>query len=180
MANTIWPGVTKPDNDTKPYNHHSHSRLQDKQYPFQESSNRDRGGERFSFLHSTNLELSNQSSREAFVCQPLLKTPPESGSSSSSKMLCDGFSNSDCALSLLSSSPTQVSSMGLSHPMHPGSIHATHMLTPGLNYGGLQHMDSVDLVPSAGDADDVAHCQRMFHVAPHASRGDNETPFFWD
>ncbi|KAM7523472.1 hypothetical protein LguiA_013374 [Lonicera macranthoides] len=53
-------------------------------------------------------------------------------------MLCDGFSNSDCALSLslLSSSPTQVSSMGLSHPVHPGSIHATHMLTPGLDYGG--------------------------------------------
>ncbi|KAK3013853.1 hypothetical protein RJ639_010201, partial [Escallonia herrerae] len=154
VANPTWAGIVKAEEDAKIYNQHSHSHPPDKESPYPESSSStNKAGNRFGFLHSTNLKLSNQTAQEASVCQPLFKTTAsfESGGSSS-KMFCDGFSarfvHSDFALSLLSSSPSQTSGVSLSHAMQPNSIPTAHPLHTSLNYDRVETMESIG-VPSA-------------------------------
>lgn len=188
VANPVWARIVKAQEDVKLYNHQSHPahpHLPEKHNAFSESYFGDKRGKQLSFVHSTNLELSNQSGPESSVCQPLLINIASSGSGgASNKMFCDGFStrvfHSDCALSLLSSSPTQTSDIGLSHEVQPNSIPVAHPLDSGLNYSSLEPMESI-LVPNVSNAD--VHSMGMFPMAPHAARG-NETPqtlpFYWE
>ncbi|KAA8540669.1 hypothetical protein F0562_024412 [Nyssa sinensis] len=186
VANSVWTGVVKAEQDAKLYKQHPHLHLLDKQNSFAGSSSSNyKGGKQFDFLHGANLALSSQTVPEASVCRPLLKsiTPSESGGSSS-EMFCGGLSspvlNSDCALSLLSSAPTQTSGISLSHMVPPDSTPLAHPLGPNLHYSNLVPMNSL-FVSNASDTD--VHCQGMFHMGPAVS-SDNETPetlpFYWE
>ncbi|CAK9170263.1 unnamed protein product [Ilex paraguariensis] len=182
-SNTIWSGVEKAEQHDKLHNEHSQlQHLPSKQnlFPGPSSSSNAGGWKPPSFLHMTNLSLSNQTASEASICQSVLKTVASSESDARShQMPCDGLStqvlHSDRALSLLSSSPTQTSGICLSH-----STPMAHPLHPGLHYNSLEAMNSI-LIPNAGEAS--VHCQGMFQSGPDEP-SDNEAPqtlpFYWE
>lgn len=182
MANPIWAGMVKTEEDTKLYNHHSHSPLPEKHTSYPEYSlSLDKREKQHSFINNTNLVLSNQSAAEPSVCQPLLNNIASSASGgNSSRMYYDGFStrvvHSDCALSLLSSSSTQTNTMGSGLALQPNSISVAHPLDSGLHYNSQGPM----LIPNVSDAN--VNCLEMFQ-APHSSRGNNTPqtlPFYWE
>ncbi|PSR89450.1 Squamosa promoter-binding-like protein [Actinidia chinensis var. chinensis] len=173
LANPTWAGVVTTKQEAKLYN----------QNLFSGSSSSSHGaeGEQFNFLHGTTLALSNQMVPEASTCQPFHKSV---GGHNSREMFCNGLStqvlNSNCALSLLSSSPLQTSEIGLSHMVPPSSIPLAHPLGPSLHNSALESMDSL-LVPNASDTN--VHCQGMFHMGRDSS-SENEAsqtlPFCWE
>ena len=173
LANPTWAGVVTTKQEAKLYN----------QNLFSGSSSNSHGaeGKQFNFLHGTTLALSNQMVPEASTCQPFHKSV---GGHNSREMFCNGLStqvlNSNCALSLLSSSPLQTSEIGLSHMVPPSSIPLAHPLGPSLHNSALESMDSL-LVPNTSDTN--AHCQGMFHMGRDSS-SENEAsqtlPFCWE
>lgn len=182
MANPVWTGMVKTEEDAKLYNHHSHPSLPEKHTSYPEYSlSFDKREKRNSFINNTNLVLSNRSAAEPSVCQPLLNNIASSASGgTSSRMYYDGFStrvvHSDCALSLLSSSSTQTNTMGSGLALQPNSISVAHPLDSGLHYNSQGPM----LVPNVSDAD--VNCLDMFQ-APQTSRGNNTPqtlPFYWE
>ncbi|XP_057479875.1 squamosa promoter-binding-like protein 13A isoform X2 [Actinidia eriantha] len=182
LANPTWAGVVATEQETKLYNQNLFSGSS--------SSSHRAEGKQFNFLHGTTLALSNQMVPEASTCQPFHKSvgghnSRESvGGHNSREMFCNGLStqvlNSNCALSLLSSSPLQTSEIGLSHMVPPSSIPLAHPLGPSLHNSALESMDSL-LVPNASDTN--VHCQGMFHMGRDSS-SENEAsqtlPFCWE
>lgn len=180
LASPIWAGIVETKQDAKLYK-------QNKQNPYPGSSSGSyrQEGKEFSFLHSTALVLSNQTATQASTCQPNHKTVASSESGGNiCQMFCDGLSaqalSSNCALSLLSSSPLQTSEIGLSHMVPPTSIPAAYPLGPSLQNSSLESMDLL-LVPNDSDTD--VHCQGLFQMG-HDLSSENEASqtlhFYWE
>lgn len=180
LASPIWAGIVETKQDAKLYK-------QNKQNPYPGSSSGSyrQEGKEFSFLHSTALVLSNQTATQASTCQPNHKTVASSESGGNiHQMFCDGLStqalNSNCALSLLSSSPLQTSEIGLSHMVPPTSIPAAHPSSPSLQNSSL---DSMDLLLVPNDSDTDIHCQGLFRMG-HDLSPENEASqtlhFYWE
>ncbi|GMQ09661.1 hypothetical protein CsSME_00052947 [Camellia sinensis var. sinensis] len=180
LASPIWAGIVETKQDAKLYK-------QNKQNPYPGSSSGSyrQEGKEFSFLHSTALVLSNQTATQASTCQPNHKTVASSESGGNiCQMFCDGLStqalSSNCALSLLSSSPLQTSEIGLSHMVPTTSIPAAYPLGPSLQNSSLESMDLL-LVPNDSDTD--VHCQGLFQMGRDLS-SENEASqtlhFYWE
>lgn len=88
--------------------------------------------------------------------------------------------DSDCALSLLSSSQAQTSEIGLRHMVQPNSISLVQPLGPSIHGNSLESIDSV-LISNRSDAD--VHCPVMFHMGSDGSQGNEAPqtlPFHWE
>lgn len=177
LASPIWAGIVETKQDAKLYKQNP--------YPGSSSGSYRQEGKEFSFLHSTALVLSNQTATQASTCQPNHKTVASSESGGNiCQMFCDGLStqalSSNCALSLLSSSPLQTSEIGLSHMVPPTSIPAAYPLGPSLQNSSLESMDLL-LVPNDSDTD--VHCQGLFQMG-HDLSSENEASqtlhFYWE
>ncbi|XP_020572090.1 squamosa promoter-binding-like protein 18 [Phalaenopsis equestris] len=129
------------------------------------------------FLHD---HTSRMAIEPTTACQPLLNTISSAAESSSNGlMFSDRLSqvfDSDCALSLLSSS-AQTSGINQSHMGQP--------LLSNLHYGGYSHSPMEEehvgtvLVPDSGETD--LHCQSMFQVGDEEGSdcGSESIPFSW-
>ncbi|XP_076909804.1 squamosa promoter-binding-like protein 13A [Bidens hawaiensis] len=177
LTSPLWSGLIKSEEEP------AYLTRAQKQNPFPESSSgikKLKGEQRqqqFSLFHDgsgSHLKLDHQ---PKVGQQQLISFEANNTNSSSGyeKLLGDGYLplgrvvpppvvQSDCALSLLSSSPSQTSCTTLSHVMHPPSSFAAAPPNPlhlGAGYGGL---DSI-----------MDH----HHVSPHD--GVPQTlPFYWE
>lgn len=145
LSNPIWTDMVKSEEE--PTYSIRHPIPTHKQNPFPESSSGTKKAtpkqQQFSLFHDnssgsgSHLKLNHQTSPPPKVCQQQLLSF-EANSNSYDKLFCDGYSppgrihpvvqsvQSDCALSLLSSSPSQTSCTALSHVMHqPNSFSVT-------------------------------------------------------
>ncbi|PWA89658.1 SBP-like protein [Artemisia annua] len=196
LTNPIWANMVKSEEE--PMYSIRHPIPVHKQNPFPESSSGTKKAtpkqQQFSLFHDngsssgSHLKLNQQTAPPAKVCQQQLLTI-EANSNSYDKLFCDGYSppgrvhpavqsvQSDCALSLLSSSPSQTSCTALSHVMHQPnsfSVTPTNPLDTGAGYGGLE---------SIMDHNGNNMIQMGLHQHHHASRdnGAPQTlPFYWE
>ncbi|PWA41898.1 SBP-like protein [Artemisia annua] len=199
LTNPIWTNMVKSEEE--PMYSIRHPIPTHKQNPFPESSSGTKKAtpkqQQFSLFHDngsssgsgSHLKLNHhQTAPPPKVCQQQLLTI-EANSNSYDKLFCDGYSppgrvhpvvqsvQSDCALSLLSSSPSQTSCTALSHVMHQPnsfSVTPTNPLDTGAGYGGLE---------SIMDHDGNNMIQMGLHQHHHASRdnGAPQTlPFYWE
>ncbi|XP_071694096.1 squamosa promoter-binding-like protein 13A [Rutidosis leptorrhynchoides] len=179
LTNPIWTGIVKSE-DEPTYSTH-HLTLAHKQNPFHESSfvtKKLTEKQQFSLFHN-----------DGSSSHPKLNQQTEANSSYD-KLFCDGtylpsaearvqpMVQSDCALSLLSSSPSQTSCTTLNHVVNPSSsLLATpnNKLDPGAGYGGLE---------SIMDHNGNAIIQTGFHHQQGHVSPDNEAPqtlpFYWE
>jgi hypothetical protein len=188
VVSASWAGVLNSAADARLHNQQQQLQLIDEQKLFLRSSPSTSsfiGGKQLPFLQGGSTTLNNQSSLEAPVCRPLLRSIAltESGGART-KMYCDRLTtqvqDSDCALSLLSSPQSQTSRLGFTHIAHPNSVSLVHPLGPSLHGNSLEPMDSV-LVSSGSDSN--VHCQAMFHMGSDGSQanGTPQTlPFHWE
>ncbi|XP_062169957.1 squamosa promoter-binding-like protein 13A [Alnus glutinosa] len=188
VVSASWAGVLNSAADARLHNQQQQLQLIDEQKLFLRSSPSTSsfiGGKQLPFLQGGSTTLNNQSSLEAPVCRPLLRSIAltESGGART-KMYCDRLTtqvqDSDCALSLLSSPQSQTSRLGFTHIAHPNSVSLVQPLGPSLHGNSLEPMDSV-LVSSGSDSN--VHCQAMFHMGSDGSQanGTPQTlPFHWE
>ncbi|OVA09574.1 Transcription factor [Macleaya cordata] len=194
VVSPTWRGVVKTEEDTIVNSHHLSLHYGDRQNPFPGSFSRShKGGKQFPFLQVN--ELGSRMVPEVSVSQPLIHNVASSENiGTGRKMFSDGLTrvlDSDCALSLLSSPPTQRSGISLSHVVQPDSIPMSQPLVPDLQYNnGLgryqsQGMDGETmgsvLVSDATDAE--INCQGIFHMGHNGSsqNGMPQTlPFCWE
>ncbi|KAL5717492.1 hypothetical protein ACHQM5_010482 [Ranunculus cassubicifolius] len=144
VVGPTWKAVVKTEEDTLQYDLSSSASLHyiDRQNPFSGSfsGSFNKREKQFPFLAPP--VLGHRTVGETSVCQPLLNTI-----SSGRKMFSDGLNrvvlDSDCALSLLSSPPTQSSGINMSHLVQPtDSIPIAQPLVQGMQYnnlGGYHH-----------------------------------------
>ncbi|KAK1435728.1 hypothetical protein QVD17_01495 [Tagetes erecta] len=179
LTNPLWTGMVKCEEEPA-YLARTH-----KQNPYPESSSGTKkvtGKQQFSLFDNnrsgSHLKPNHQTSPPKICQQQLLNFATNNNNNSSyDKLFCDGYPpparvvqpvvQSDCALSLLSSSPSQTSCTTLSHMIHPPNSFTTtpNPLGPslGMGYGGLESI--------------------MDHNQHHASRdnGAPQTlPFYWE
>lgn len=172
----------KTENDTILYGSHQHLNFMDRHNTFPESFPRTYRGKQFPFLQGppTNPTLLPGTS----MCQPLLD--PSSGSGSGQKLFSDddGLNrviNSDRALSLLSSQPSETREIGLINMVHQNPIspqHGAQSLIPNLHYNSLSHYASSSLGESVGSVlvsdgsssnTNNLHCPPNFQLGPDGS-----------
>ncbi|KAI7727415.1 hypothetical protein M8C21_020420 [Ambrosia artemisiifolia] len=140
FTSPLWTGMVKSEEEPA-YSTRTH-----KQHLFPESSSGvkkvtgEQRKQQFSLFHNgsgSHLKLNHQ--------QQVINFEANNNSSSHyDKLFCDGYPpparvvQSDCALSLLSSSPSQTSCTSLSHVMHPPNSFtaAPNPLVPSTGYGG--------------------------------------------
>lgn len=175
VVNPPWAGVVNVEGDGMHYNQHQHLQLHDKQNLFLGSSSGGyKGGKQFTFL-----QQGEQTSQEAPVCQPLLRsTALSERSGGSHNLFRDRFTtqDSDCALSLLSAPHTQSSGISLSQMVEP----LGQSLGPSLHNHSLEPMESV-LVSNGRNAN--VDCPGMFHMGSDGSSADEAPqtiPFQWE
>ncbi|KAL8226526.1 hypothetical protein R6Q57_016358 [Mikania cordata] len=199
LTNPLWTGMIKCEKQPM-YSNRDH-----KQIPYQEPSSSTKKvteKQQFSLFHyncsGSHLKLNHQTSPQKASQQQLLNFEGNNTSSSYTKLFCDGYPpparmvqpvvQSDCALSLLSSSPSQTSCTTLSHVMHtPNSFTATpNLLNPNVGYGGLESImdhhgnDCNEMIQMGLHNHNHNHNHMHNH---HASRdnGDPQTlPFYWE
>lgn len=181
LTNPLWTGMVK--SEVEPMYPTRHSTLIHNQNPFPESSSGTQKitskQQQFSLFHNngsssgsgSHLKLNHQTSPPKLLSF-------ETNSSNYEKLFCEGYPppvrvQSDCALSLLSSSPSQTSCTTLNHVMHPStnsfSVTPNQLDHHSVGYGGLESI----MDPNANN----------FHHNHHTSR-DNEPPqtlpFYWE
>ncbi|XP_041012814.1 squamosa promoter-binding-like protein 18 isoform X2 [Juglans microcarpa x Juglans regia] len=93
--------------------------------------------------------------------------------------------DSDCALSLLSSSPAETRQVGLSQMVQFNPIPSAQSLVPSLHYNGLGMEGKTVSSALVDDCNSNAnvHCQGMFSIVPHGSSvtGPHQThSFLWE
>ncbi|KAF5730962.1 Squamosa promoter-binding protein isoform 1 [Tripterygium wilfordii] len=186
LVNPGWTGVVNGEGEARHNNNLQQQQhyFGDKQNLFLEPSSSDggyKGGKEFAFLQGTSPGTSS-------VCRPLLKTiafPQTVGGSH--MMFCDRLTtqvvqDSDCALSLLSSPPTQTSRTNLNNNMlQPNSILPVHHHT-GRSFSdhGLNSMNSV-LVSSGTDANIHSTAYQMGSSNEASGNKAPQTlPFYWE
>ncbi|MCL7023210.1 hypothetical protein MKW94_020322 [Papaver nudicaule] len=209
VASPTWHAVVKTEFEetTMDSNHlQSHYVNNNRQSLFPGSFSRaNKEGKQFPFLQVN--ELGNRMVPEVSVCQPLINNVAcsENVSSTNRKLFPDGLTrvlDSDCALSLLSSPPTQQqrSGISLSHVVQSDSIPMSQPLVSDLeqyNHQGLDryHQQSQQgmggetigsvLVSHATD-DAELNCQGLFHMGPNNGNGSSQNgmsqtlPFSWE
>ncbi|EXB40314.1 Squamosa promoter-binding-like protein 16 [Morus notabilis] len=181
-------GAAKSESDMALYSSHTQSSGTRKNHPFTGSlSHSYSGAKELSFLQGSSCSLPL-----AAMSQPLVDSNPALNNSSGhsqkiySQWLYRDNDNdeSNCALSLLSSTPTDTcKEICLSNMVQQSNSAATRRAQhsiPSLHYRGLG-MVSEPLVPSAlaldYSASDDLHCQQMFRIWPDgsSSRGHHHT-----
>ncbi|KAI3976016.1 hypothetical protein MKX01_016699 [Papaver californicum] len=201
VTSPSWHGVVKTEEETTIDNDHLQSHYVNRQNLFPGSFSRtNKEGKQFPFLQVN--ELGNRMVPEVSSCQPLINNVACSENiSTSRKLFSDGLTrvlDSDCALSLLSSPPSQQrSGISLSHVVQSDSIPMSQPLVPDLeqynNQGlgryhqsqqgmGGETIGSV-LVSHATDAE--LNCQGLFHMGSNGNgssqNGMSQTlPFSWE
>ncbi|KAI3943589.1 hypothetical protein MKX01_039217 [Papaver californicum] len=201
VTSPSWHGVVKTEEETTIDNNHLQSHYVNRQNLFPGSLSRtNKEGKQFPFLQVN--ELGNRIVPGVSSCQPLINNVSCSENiSTSRKLFSDGLTrvlDSDCALSLLSSPPSQQrSGISLSHVVQSDSIPMSQPLVPDLeqynNQGlgryhqsqqgmGEETIGSV-LVSHASDAE--LNCQGLFHMGPNGNgssqNGMSQTlPFSWE
>ncbi|KAK9277244.1 hypothetical protein L1049_006783 [Liquidambar formosana] len=191
MVTSAWDVSVKAESDAMLYNSHSQFNFIDRKNSFPISfSHSYKGGKQFPFLQGTDSTLPGASSS---VCQQLLD--PNSTSKNhgrSHKMFSDRAANqvinSDRALSLLSSPPTETREIGLSHMVQPDPVApAQPSLIPNLHYNSLgmevEPVDSVLVADGSSSSNANLHCQGMFQMGPDGSSasGTHQTiSFAWE
>ncbi|KAM0840289.1 hypothetical protein ACQ4PT_059751 [Festuca glaucescens] len=213
-----WSGIIKTEDTNPYYTHQVVSNMQN--FAGSMSSSYSKEGRRFPFLHEgdqLSFSTGAAATLEIPVCQPLLKAavaplpPPES--SSSNKMFSDGrlthnMLDSDCALSLLSSSANSSSVVDVSRMVRPtehvpSAVATQQHLVPNLQHFGSgsswfacsqasngtgfafpsmeseQLNNTAHLVPSSND--NKMNCHGIFHIGAEGS-SDGTSPslqFSW-
>ncbi|KAF5806977.1 putative transcription factor SBP family [Helianthus annuus] len=182
LTGPLWTGMVKSEEEP------AYSTRVHKQNPFPESSSgikkptREQRQQRFSLFHDgsgSHLKLNHKTSQPKVSQQQLPNFEVNNSNNNNyDKLFCNGYPpparlvQSDCALSLLSSSPSQTSCTTLSHVMHPpNSFTATpNPLDPGAGYGG--GLDSI-----------MGHHNHYHNHHHHVSPDDGAPqtlPFYWE
>ncbi|KAF9618148.1 hypothetical protein IFM89_000551 [Coptis chinensis] len=194
VVNAPWKAVVKTEEDTALYDDHPSLHYADRQNPFSGSfSGSYKGEKHYPFMSINNPAVGNRPLGEVSVCQPLINTIASSQSGRvSRKMFSNGLTrvlDSDCALSLLSSPPTQTSGINMSHLVQPDSIPIAQPLVPGLQYHclGDYHSQGIEgeptgtvLVSDTHDSD--IRCHGVFYMGANESSQNGvqqRLPFTW-
>ncbi|KAM0866662.1 hypothetical protein ACQ4PT_042486 [Festuca glaucescens] len=190
-----WSGIIKTE-DANPY--YTHQVVSNRQnFMGSTSSSYSKEGRRFPFLHEgdqLNFSTGAAATLEIPVCQPLLKAavaplpPPESSSSNkmfSDRRLTHNMLDSDCALSLLSSSANSSSVVDVQHfGSSSSSWFACSQASNGAGFAfpsmeSEQLNNTAHLVPSSNDNE--MNCHGIFHIGAEGS-SDGTSPslqFSW-
>ncbi|KAK3033355.1 hypothetical protein RJ639_034405 [Escallonia herrerae] len=192
-ASSVWAGAAKTENDVVQFNGHPPLNYIDPESSFPVSSMHSyKGVSQFQFSRGTDHILP-----EASVCQQLLHPNSASGNDSgnSLKMFSGGLnrvSNSDRALSLLSSAPSQSCIVGSSHVVQPEPVTLAPSSIHNLHFSGLTQCPftrEMESKPVVSDLDSIGrnyttlHFQGMFQNEPEGSSasGDHKTlTFGWE
>ncbi|PIA51063.1 hypothetical protein AQUCO_01100114v1 [Aquilegia coerulea] len=190
VMSSAWKAVVKTEEDAAQYNSHPSLHYVDRHNPFPGSfSGSFKREKQFPFL-PVNNPVGGHSVAEVSVCQPLLNTIASSQSGRTSrKMFSDGLNqvlDSDCALSLLSSPPTQTSGINMSHLVQPNNIPIAQPLVSVMQYNGLggyqsqgiegEPMDNV-LVSDTNDSE--IHCHGIYNGSSQ-NGVQQRLPFSWE
>lgn len=131
-----------------------------------------KGGKQFQFSQGSSSSLPGAS----VSCQPLPDANfAYSNASSSRKVFSNGsnrgIDDSDCALSLLSSTPAEAGQVGLGHMVQFNPINPAQSFVPSIHYNGLRMegkaVSSALVTDSSSNAN--LHCQDMFSIWPDGS-----------
>lgn len=165
VGNLAWAGVVNREAEAALYAHHQHL--------FGPSSSTYGAGKQIKFLQGNNPMLSSQMSAEASVCQPLPRTIVSSDSGGLGRnMFYDRLvSESDCALSLLSSPQMQTSGTNFSNMAHQNSYRDNRSIEP---------LDSVRVSSGSGRN---TNSQGIFHLGSEGRQRNEASqviPFHWD
>ncbi|KAK9072362.1 hypothetical protein SSX86_008796 [Deinandra increscens subsp. villosa] len=197
LTNPVWAGMVKCEEEPT-YSTRAH-----KQNPYAESSSsgakKVTEEQQFNLFRNnisgSHLKLNHQTSPPKPCQQQLLdfeaNNNNNNNSSNYNKLFCDGYPpparmvqpvvQSDCALSLLSSSPSQTSCTTLSHVMHPPNSFsaAPNPLDPGAGYGGLESImdhNSNEMIQMG-----LHNHTHNHHRAGSRDNGGPQTlPFYWE
>ncbi|KAJ8752676.1 hypothetical protein K2173_005565 [Erythroxylum novogranatense] len=190
VVNSSWIGAvnTETISNGRHFNFRQQIQLPDKQSLFLGSSlNTYKEGKKFLLLEPDNPNLGNQPTPEPSICQPLLTTfslAETSGGTGNHAMFFDNdrlatrVRDSDCALSLLSSSRMRTP---VNHILQPDSLHNMQPLDQCLHVNTLDPMEPV-FVSHSRDAHDV-DCSGMFQMRPGDStrnKVSHALPFTWE
>ncbi|XP_015894287.1 squamosa promoter-binding-like protein 16 isoform X2 [Ziziphus jujuba] len=182
-------GDVKIENETMLFDSHSQLGGNKKQSFPEFMTQIYKGGKQLSSLQSTNC---NPTLPEASVCsqQHLNANSAFWNAGNNQKVfpnwLYRDSSESDCALSLLSSTPTDnTKEIGLSHFMGSNPIPQAQPLIPSMHYNGLEMVGEPATSILFTDGSDSAnfHCQEMHKIRPDGSSSSGphqKLSFSWD
>ncbi|KAK4597590.1 hypothetical protein RGQ29_015206 [Quercus rubra] len=187
VVSSPWTGAVKAESDAAAlYNSYPQLNYSDRKNSINPGSLYDnyKGGKQFPFSQGSSSSLLGAS-----ISQPLLDANfASSNDSRSQKVFSNGLNqviDSDCALSLLSSTPTETRQVGLSHMVQSNPIHTGQSLVPSLHYNGFG-MEVKENSSALGSSNTNIHCQGMFSIGPHDSDGSSATgpnqtlSFLWE
>ncbi|KAJ7945571.1 Squamosa promoter-binding protein-like [Quillaja saponaria] len=134
------------------------------------------------------ISMGTSSPVNGSACQLSIDANFTSGVAGSSQKPCsngiDQVTYSDCALSLLSSTPAEIRGVGLSQMMHPNSIPPAQPIIPSLHFN-IGEMDDEPITPAVaidGSGTNL-HCPTLFHIIGpdgSSSSGPHQKLFSWE
>lgn len=153
-------GAVKAENDLILYNSNSQLTGTRKQLFPASLTQIYKGEKQLSLLQGT--DCSNFP--EASVCQPLLDADPATQKVFSNWLYRDV--DPDCALSLLSSTPTDTKEIGLSHIMQSNQTPMAQSLIPSLHYNDLEMVGepTSSILATHGGSNANLHYQEMYRI----------------
>ncbi|KAJ6961840.1 squamosa promoter-binding-like protein 16 [Populus alba x Populus x berolinensis] len=180
---SAWTGAAKAESDPMLYTSQSSINFDGRKNLFPGSlSPHYKGGKQFPFLQGTSSTLPGDSIR-------LNANSTLGNIGNSQKMFSDGLNrviDSNRALSLLSSPPSETRDIGLSHVVQPDLNPPAQSLIPSLNYNDALGMESEPVGPvlaSDGSSNSNPHGQHMFQIGPDwlSANGSHQTlSFSWE
>jgi hypothetical protein len=180
---SAWTGAAKAERDPMLYTSQSSMNFDGRKNLFPGSlSPNYKGGKQFPFLQGTSSTLPGDSIR-------LNANSTLGNIGNSQKMFSDGLNrviDSNRALSLLSSPPSETRDIGLSHVVQPDLNPPAQSLIPSLNYNNALGMESEPVGPvlaSDGSSNSNPHGQHMFQIGPDwlSANGSHQTlSFSWE
>lgn len=175
-----WLGAVKAETDAAVvYNNYSQLNFSDRKNPIPDSlCHNYKGGKQFPFSQGPSTSLPGVS-----VCQPLPDASFASSNTSSSQK--NRVIDSDCALSLLSSTPAETRQVGLSQMVQFNSVSSAQSLVPGLHYSmlGMEGRAVSAALVNEYSSNANVHCHGMFSIDPDGSSasGPHQThSFLWE
>nr|AXB72468.1 squamosa-promoter binding-like protein [Betula platyphylla] len=176
VVSSAWLGPVKADTDDPAVLCNSYSQLNlcDRKNLINPGSlcHNYKGGKQFQFSQGSSSSLPGASVSCHSLPDPNFAY---SNASSSQKVFSNGsyqgIDDSDCALSLLSSTPAETRQVGLGHMMQFNPINPAQSLVPSLHYNGLRMegkaVSSALVTDSSSNAN--LHSQDMFSIWPDGS-----------
>lgn len=173
---SAWLGPVKADTDDPAVLCNSYSQLNlcDRKNLINPGSlcHNYKGGKQFQFSQGSSSSLPGASVSCHSLPDPNFAY---SNASSSQKVFSNGsyqgIDDSDCALSLLSSTPAETRQVGLGHMMQFNPINPAQSLVPSMHYNGLRMegkaVSSALVTDSSSNAN--LHSQDMFSIWPDGS-----------